>query len=338
MYRSPFFYFSLAVEPTNRCNFACLHCARANNIADTQDLPLALYEKFLREARSYQTPSIALTGGEPTLHPDFEALLDLTTRYQYFYTLMTNGWTFEQIYPIISRYRANLTAVYFSLDGVEEATHDTIRQQPGAYRRVLQACALCHYKQIPFHLTMTLHRLNMNEIEGVLQLASRLGAEAVHVGSALLTRNLVAHNLAYSPEEGQILGEKLLSIDENPYIPTYPTMNMLIENPCFPCVGIQMSTLLLDYKGRLRFCCHLPRDEHDDQDHQPDVVGSLDDSSLWELHRRLVQKTAQFQEARIQRIESQPLTLNEHFPCYYCAKYFGKLDWLKEFPESPWNF
>ena len=24
-------------------------------------------------------------------------------------------------------------------------------------------------------------------------------------------------------------------------------------------------------------------------------------------------------------------------PCHWCLKYFGKLDWLKDFPDSPWT-
>ena len=28
-----------------------------------------------------------------------------------------------------------------------------------------------------------------------------------------------------------------------------------------------------------------------------------------------------------------PLT---YIPCYWCLKYFGKFNWLKNYPESPW--
>jgi hypothetical protein len=45
---------------------------------------------------------------------------------------------------------------------------------------------------------------------------------------------------------------------------------------------------------------------------------------------------AEFQNEKIQRVEANALTSNDYFPCFYCANYFHKLDWLKDFPDSEW--
>ena len=66
-------------------------------------------------------------------------------------------------------------------------------------------------------------------------------------------------------------------------------------------------------------------------------------SDIWEMHRFGIatgissRKFAKFQQVKLQRVEQQDLTDHEFFPCYYCAQYFHKLDWLKDFPHSAWN-
>lgn len=325
--------FQLAVELTNRCNFSCVHCFRNNNSSDSPDFPLSFYEKILKEARSYRAKYIAFTGGEPTLHPEFETILALTAEYDYSWTLVTNGWTFESCYPLLLDYRDNLHAIAFSLDGAKEHTHDTIRRQPGSYKRVIRACMICYYKHIPFSLSMTIQRANVGEIDDLLELAAKLGAEEVNLASAQLTKELVSQNLALSPYERKHLQHKLFSLEESSPLPINVLFDLYLENPFFPCQTLRMSMLYFDYLGRMKFCCQLPVSEHDNSD----VLGYLGNESLWDCHRNLIREVAKFQQVKLQRVEQQDLTDHEFFPCYYCAQYFHKLDWLKNFPHSAWN-
>ncbi len=330
--------FHLIAELTNRCNLSCLHCFRTNNIADTPDLPLDLYEKFLHEALPYRSRHITLTGGgEPTLHQQFEAVLALTRRYAYTFTLVTNGWTFEHIYPVLAEYRRNVHTVVISLDGACEATHDKIRRQPGSYQKVIQAGMLCYYKQIPFRLSMVNHRLNIHEIKDFLALALKLGAEAAHLGSAQLTEALVSHHAALSPEERKTLHTTLLELEDNCAIEVHPVFDFYIDNPVFACQPLRMSSLTLNYRGHLRFCCQLSGYRDTGQDDDADILGDLRVTSTGDCHRKLVRLAAKFQEDKIQVVQQHGLTENEHFPCFYCAKYFHKLDWLKQFPDSEWS-
>lgn len=326
-----------AVELTNRCNFHCQHCLRTNNIAPNLDLPVPLYKKFLQQAQSYHSPQLIFTGGEPTLHQDFETILVLTESQNFSYGIVTNGWNFEENYPLLLRYRKNLQAVIFSLDGAKEETHDAIRQQPGSYRKIIQACMICYYKQLPFRLSVTLHRMNVTEVDEVLSLASKLGAEAVNVGFAQLTPELVAKGLAFSPQERKTTQEYLFKLQEQSPVNVNLMFDFFAQNPYFLCQTLLMGSIALDYNGCVRFCCQLSNSYTDGQFNNTDCIGDLHDVSLWECHRRLVRKIAAFQEEKITRLEQGLLTDNDHFPCYYCMKYFGKLGWLRHFPDSEWN-
>lgn len=298
---------------------------------------MSVYTKFLQEAQPYHAKHISLTGGgEPTLHRDFEAILAATAAYRYTFTLVTNGSTFQDIFPLLKQHRPYLRAVVFSLDGATAATHDRIRGVPGSYERVLEACLICHRQKIPFHLSYTVHRGNLSEIEAFVELAEKLGAAEVNIGCAQLTRKLVANHLALSPLERKELWELLERFADQSSVSVNPSFDLYLENPCVPCLSLRMSSLMLDYAGHIRFCCQLSGYDSAPEHEHLDIIGDLRECSLWECHRRLVQRIAEFQQAKITRVAERTLTMPEYFPCYYCGRYFHKFDWLTEFPDSEW--
>lgn len=331
-------YFYLTVELTNRCQFSCLHCLRGNNAMSDTDLPLELYEKLLREAQAYRSPLVCLTGGEPTLHQDFEKILAMTEDYQYPFALVTNGWEFERIYPIVVRYSAYLHSVTISMDGAEEATHDMIRQQSGSFQKAVQACMICYRKHIPFSLSMTLNRANAHEVTDFLDLASKLGASEVNLAYAQLTRQLVSQHLALSPQERREGQGTLFSLDEQASIDVNPMFDFFIDNPIFPCQAMRAGGITVDYTGHVRFCSLLSGNRGNTHSCERDIIGSLKETSLYECHAELVKKAAEFQQEKIRAITQKTLKDHDLFPCFYCAKYFHKLDWLHDFPESEWNW
>ena len=61
----------IAFHITDRCQLDCQHCLRDPELTP-KDLPLSLMVKVMSEAKSiYRSAQVALTGGEPTLHPQF---------------------------------------------------------------------------------------------------------------------------------------------------------------------------------------------------------------------------------------------------------------------------
>jgi len=66
------------------------------------------------------------------------------------------------------------------------------------------------------------------------------------------------------------------------------------------------------------------------------VIADLKEVSLLEAHIRLVDFIARMHHHRLRQIASRELSELEHFQCLACARYLGKLEWLKDFPDSPW--
>ena len=71
--------------------------------AATGELPLAIIEHVLREGKGCGIDHLAFTGGEPTLHRQFEAIVPRVCEAAYTFSLVSNGVTFPQISPLLRR-------------------------------------------------------------------------------------------------------------------------------------------------------------------------------------------------------------------------------------------
>ena len=114
----------IAFHLTDRCNLNCQHCLRDPGLQPL-DLALPLMERVLDQAKSvYAIDHVALTGGEPTLHPQFFDAVDAIAARKMTWHMVTNRsqlpFTLEGLTPKPSR-RAALTMPDFSLDGASEA-------------------------------------------------------------------------------------------------------------------------------------------------------------------------------------------------------------------------
>ncbi len=61
---------------TNRCNQACRHCLFASSPDEKTELPAARIREIAAQAVALGCKVFALTGGEPLVHPKFEAMVD----------------------------------------------------------------------------------------------------------------------------------------------------------------------------------------------------------------------------------------------------------------------
>ena len=327
------FFSEIGIELTNRCNLSCLHCLREKS-TPRDDFPIGLLAKLLKDAKRYGIKHIAFTGGEPTIHPHFEKIIKMVSDSGFTYHLVTNGWNFKEVFPILEKYDLKiLKGLSFSLDSPKESTHDKIRGQ-GSYRKVLQGVSICYHKKIPFNLQMTVCSLNLKDLEEMAILASKLKAERLYYAFIQPTPENMKAGIVPSPKEQRKIAKEVMRISQTMRIGIFLAPGFDIPELIFQCRALQMSSITVDYKGNIVFCCQLSG--YSGSDTEIDIIGNLKDVSLFEAHRKLVDRIAEFQKDRIKKIEKCEISSLDRFPCFYCAKYFGKLDWLKDFPESPW--
>jgi MoaA/NifB/PqqE/SkfB family radical SAM enzyme len=323
----------LLIELTNRCNLRCQHCF-AEGHAGTGDLPLEILEKVLREGKSCGIDAVSFTGGEPTLHRQFADVVRRVCAVGYPFGFVSHGGTFPQVYPLLLRSRPWFEGVTFSLDGARQQTHDWQRGQ-GSYRHVLRAASICVVKDLPFTLNMVLTARNRHEVAEMVALAARLGSRGLRFAHLMPTPETALRGLDLSPDERRAVEAEIWRLKAAAPLPIGLASGYFSEAPFFPCGPLELREMNVDYRGNLTLCCHLSG--YAGAGPGPEVVGNLHEMSLAEAGARFRQLVARYLADKRAVVAQGTLREVEHFPCWYCVQYLGKVAWLQQFPHHPWR-
>jgi MoaA/NifB/PqqE/SkfB family radical SAM enzyme len=317
----------LGFHLTDRCQLDCQHCLRDPE-QTPKDLPLDVFRKVLAEAKTlYRTAQVALTGGEPALHPEFEGVLDALVDHDLHWHLVTNGKRFPHLLDLLRkrpRRRALLTAVNFSLDGADEAVHDTIRGK-GSFREVMLGATLCTAHAIPFTLQMVVNAKNVHQIEAMGMLASHLGAAHVSFSMLQATGTHLDAELYLSARAFRSVQDRIERLGATLKLPVNMPEGFYREQPFHVCEPFASRELHVDVEGRLNLCCQhsgIPGDGR-----REDVAGDLRSMRLVDAHAVLLRIIHKAQADKLARIAEGPLREWDHFPCNDCMKHFGKPHW-----------
>ena len=320
----------IGVELSSSCNMECLHCLREKG--ESGSLPPRVYASILEQAKPYRIPLVVLTGGEPTLHPDLDQILETTVKQGYRFAIVTNGWNFPEIYPLFLSFREHLRVVTFSLDGADRETHDRIRRD-GSFDHVMASLGICKVKQIPFNIQMTVHSLNRPDMENLAILGARLGASNVSFVHAQPSPG--AFSFLLSPAEWREVEEEASRISKILKTPVGLGMGSFRQSLWNTCPSLSMEILNFDWRGNLTFCCQL---SGYGPSNGKDIIGNIRDHSFQRLHETLIEAVSVFQKVKSKAAARGELTHRDHFPCWFCFRYFEKLEPCDELEEKGWKF
>lgn len=171
----------IAWEVTRRCNLACSHCrASSKYAAYPNELTTAECFKLIDEIVSFSNPVIILTGGEPLLREDIFAIAEYGKKKGLRMVMAPNGTllTDENAAKIT---RAGIKRISVSLDGPDAATHDNLRQVPGAFKQACEGIARARKAGLEFQINSTITKRNIALLGRMMELAKDLGARAHHI-------------------------------------------------------------------------------------------------------------------------------------------------------------
>lgn len=170
----------LWLHVTDRCNLACRHCLFCSGPAAARELATETGLARIAEARNLGCRVFALTGGEPFLHPGFEALLDAALEDPAAHVVvLTNGTGFDAARPALGRWPRDRLHFQVSCDGLE-ARHDALRG-PGAFGRLLIDLGLARQLGYPVTLSFCPTRDNLRDLPGIVDVAAATGAAGLHL-------------------------------------------------------------------------------------------------------------------------------------------------------------
>jgi MoaA/NifB/PqqE/SkfB family radical SAM enzyme len=309
----------LVVELTNRCNLRCAHCFEDRH-AGTGDLPYRLIRQLLMQAASCGVAHVSFTGGEPTLHRDFDSVIRDVADAGCTFSFVSNGSTFHRIYPWLVEHRRSFTGVTFSLDGATADTHDTLRGA-GSYRQVMRAASVCVARKLPFTFNMVLTRNNQHEIGSLANLAAALGSGGVRFGH-LMPQSPCAQELELPLADRRAVEQEIWSLRSSSAVPIGMAPGYHSESPFFPCGPLELEECNVDYRGNVTLCCHLSG--YGDGLGHLDRVGNLAEITVREAFDRLATLVRGYLETKRRRLERGELGARDYSPCLYCVRHFAE--------------
>jgi MoaA/NifB/PqqE/SkfB family radical SAM enzyme len=174
---------------------------------------------------------------------------------------------------------------------------------------------------------MVLTARNRHEIAEMIELAAKLGSRAVRFGHLMPTAETALRGLDLSPNERRETEAEIWKLRKEAPVAVGMAPGYFSPAPFFPCGPLELEEFNLDYRGNLSLCCHLSG--YSGPGGGSDFIGSLQEISFVEACNRFAARVATYladKQARVSRGEFGEL---DHFPCWYCVKYLGKVQGLE---------
>jgi PqqA peptide cyclase len=172
----------LLLELTYRCPLHCVYCYNPTDFANTgAELATADWIRVLREARALGAVQLGLSGGEPLVREDLEPLVAEAHALGFYINLITSGVGMSEV-----RVRALREA---GLDHIQLSFQDSTRElndflsSTRTFERKSQVASLIRQHGYPMVLNVVLHRLNIDHVGEILEMAEAMGAQYVELAN-----------------------------------------------------------------------------------------------------------------------------------------------------------
>ena len=173
----------LLFELTYRCPLQCVFCYNPVDFAKhTQELPTSEWIRVLREARELGSVQLGLSGGEPLLRDDVEEITAEAHKLGYYINLITSGVGLTE-----SRLRALKAA---GLDHIQVSFQDSSREtndflsHTRTFELKQRVAGWVKALGYPMVLNCVIHRLNIDHIDAIIDMAVRMGADYLELANA----------------------------------------------------------------------------------------------------------------------------------------------------------
>lgn len=280
----------IAWNLTRRCNLACAHCYIAAGSWHAAEGELSTDEcrRIVDEILEVSpSPMIILSGGEPLLRDDLEAIAAHASKRGATVVVGTNGTrlTDERIASLVA---AGVKGVAVSVDSLEPVYHDRFRHGEGALADTLAAVERLGRHRLDFIVQTTVTRGNCAEIPALAAWAAAQGAVSFNVYFLVATGRGAGMTGLTPPENEAVLVELVRLGREY-------RGRMLVRSKCQPQIMRHVhqgdpDSPLLNYATRcpcgIQYCRITPEGKVTPCPYLPVVAGDLKGQSFGEIWRR----------------------------------------------------
>jgi len=200
----------LELQITDRCNLRCKHCyidpppaplrngLRGGSDPETfHELSLDQIRTILREFEELQGLRVMITGGEPLMHKNFEAINRMLPDFLIRKVLFSNGLLLNR--GLLKN--LHVDEIQISIDGLEQA-HDALRGT-GTFARSMESIRLCLEMGYAVSLSTMVHAENLGDFDKMEKLFRKMGIRDWTVDIPCISGRLADNKkFQVSPETG----------------------------------------------------------------------------------------------------------------------------------------
>lgn len=193
----------LLAELTYRCPLHCVYCSNPVDYTRYgEELSTDEWLRVLREARGLGAAQLGFSGGEPLLREDLEVLVAEAHRLGYYSNLITSG------VGLTERRIADLKEA--GLDHIQVSFQDSTREMNDflsstrTFELKRRVARLVKAHGYPMVLNVVLHRLNLDHVAQILDMAEELQADYVELANTQYYGWAYANRAALLPTREQL--------------------------------------------------------------------------------------------------------------------------------------
>ena len=196
---------AMLAELTHRCPLACPYCSNPLELkAKSDELSTEVWIDIFEQAAELGVLHLHLSGGEPVSRRDLIDLTAAAVRNDLYTNLITSGIGLSEK-KLDSLTEAGLDHIQLSIQGVDEETADLIGGYKGGYHRKLQLAQWIGERGIPLTINAVCHRMNMNSIPKMIELAIELGARRIEIATVQFHGWAIENRTQLMPTRKQVV-------------------------------------------------------------------------------------------------------------------------------------
>ena len=166
------------LEPLEKCNLACEGCGRIREYEPVLDRVMSV-EHCLAAVEESGAPIVSIAGGEPTLHPHIDEIVNRITDTKKFVYMCTNALLMERVVNKIPPSKYFCFVVH--LDGMEEA-HDKSVYRKGVFKIATRAIKVALQKGYRVTTNTTVFNgVDEDDVIEMFEMVTEWGVEGVMV-------------------------------------------------------------------------------------------------------------------------------------------------------------
>ena len=261
------------LEPLEMCNLACVGCGRIREYQPVLDKMMPV-EVALNAVKESGAPIVSVAGGEPTIHPQIDQIINRLIEQKYFVYCCTNALLLDRMVQKIPPSKYFCWVIH--LDGMEEK-HDESVDRKGVFQKAVQGIKMAIDRGYRVCTNTTVFKnSDVADLHQMFRFVSEMGVEGSMISPGYDFKDAPDPDLFLSRWESRAIFKDLLNPEKIAGMKFYNNplyLNFLQGQREYQCTAWSNPTYTV---MGWRKPCYPLADEHVDH------VEELYDPKLWE--------------------------------------------------------